>query len=503
MDLIVNDGQIMSPMPANGYTVLCIPPYKLAMTFLSSNLASFGRSIVKDGTTPQKAHYLNRLLSRQANQNQSAFSLFSTWVFHGEHRGNGYVYIRRADPTSAKVVGLYNLLTEDVIPFRLIPEDGSLWDVEYWYWHIPSKAALPSADVLHYKGLSNDGWLGYDNTQLSANTLSRAIALEQYAKKYIEKGTLIKGVIETPVGTSSEQCDEIIATLAKFKANSQLGRDVMLLKNGATLKNITLNAEQSQLIEQDQELTKKIAQATGVDPVFLFERSESQYVNNAGQAGENVVKFTFRTRIEAIEDELTLKLVTSAEIDAGLAIKLNADALLRGDPVQQAEVATTLAGGPVKTPNEARADLALPAETDPAADKLRAPTKGTAETAPQSDDTAADDSGAKGDAYAALQPILQAAAARVDGKAAKAVETLVKLPDLAERYRRGNVLADQQSGYATEALRPLADALVALGAKPMDVAAIANRHAAEVRRQVGGEKGLTIMQLIEGGTNGK
>jgi HK97 family phage portal protein len=364
---------ILSPVIVNTYSGLQIPAFWRAMEFLANNLASFPISVQLDGKTVP--HALNAFFSLQANRLQSAYTLWKTWFFHGEHTGNGFAYIRRPDPTSQEVIGIHTLLTEETVPYRLIPQGGTIWDASIWYWHGPSKLAIPAADVLHYKSqISYDGFVGYSPIQVFAMTLRRALQLEVYAVKWLEKGSFVRGSIELPQGTTREQADEIISTIQNYRASTG-DRDVMVLSGGATLKNNTVSPVDSQLIQQGEEVTKKIAQITGVPPQFLFEGAQSKY-NQASieAAGEDVVRFCFRPRIQAIENELGDKLLTAAEQAQGYTIHMETDALLRGDQLQQMQIAKQGVGGGVLSRNEGRQAIGRPPVADKRADELLIPT---------------------------------------------------------------------------------------------------------------------------------
>jgi phage portal protein BeeE len=144
----------------NSFSAIQIPPYWRAMEFLSGNLAAFPIGVYQDELEMDEQHYLDKLFSRRANPQSTARMAFKNWYFHGEHFGNGYMYSLR-DTQTNDVTAIFNLLPEEVIPYRLIPDNGSLFDVEIWYWHGPSHKAFPAADILHYKPqVSHDGLVG-------------------------------------------------------------------------------------------------------------------------------------------------------------------------------------------------------------------------------------------------------------------------------------------------------------------------------------------------------
>lgn len=354
------------PTLINAYSVLTIPAYWRAVNFLANNLSSFPRSVQKDGAAQAVPHPLDRLLERRPNPYQNATAFWRTLFFAAVHHANGYARIERGRDLSP--AALHNLTPEDVTPFRIVHDTGP---IQQWYHLSSTKTALPGADVIHLTGLGCDGMTGMDPVRLHAGTFQRAATLDKYQTRFLMKGTVLKGAIEIPGDVSDEKLKEVKAYLRANFRGSDAEDDVLLLTDGAKLNNATLTPQESQLIEQSAFTTKQIAQITGVPPQFLYDLSEGKYNSVVEQAGIDVVRYAFRPWIEQTEDELTLKLLTTAEQDAGYGIHLNPDALLRGDTaaVNASAVTTTNAG--LRTRNEGRALLGLPPDADPESNKLK------------------------------------------------------------------------------------------------------------------------------------
>src|SRR5688572_11623149 len=105
---------LITPMLITPYSVLSIPAFKAAVEFLAKNLASFGRSVHKDGSPAETKHPLDKLLRRRPNGYQNSFTFWYTLFGHTFHRGNGYAQIERDGTFRPKA--LNNLLPEDVYP---------------------------------------------------------------------------------------------------------------------------------------------------------------------------------------------------------------------------------------------------------------------------------------------------------------------------------------------------------------------------------------------------
>lgn len=362
-------GQVINTAAINCYTAMAIPAYRRAIEFLSSTLASFPRAIRKNGEkrAPEETpHPLDQLLELQPNGYQNASLFWQTLYQHAAHTGNGYAEIGR-DPSTFRPVALHNLRPERVLPFRFDREDGRGLRQ---YYLIDRTRVLLSTDVLHIARFSWDGMAGLDPVQLHEGTLRRAGLLEAYVTRYLERGSVIRGSIELPTGMDDDKVDEIVDRLRRYFSGVDAERDVIVLSDGAKLNNAGLSPEQGQLVQQNALTTKQVSQITGVDPYFLFERSETKYAS-VEQAGQDVVRFTFLPWIEVSEDELTVKLLTPAERTAGLRVYLDPDRLLRGDTKAQTDIVLAMVKGGVITANEGRRRLGLPPLNDPDADKLK------------------------------------------------------------------------------------------------------------------------------------
>ncbi|MFT3786655.1 MAG: phage portal protein [Tepidisphaeraceae bacterium] len=366
----ISGGQIVDPMTVNPYGALSVPAYWRAVNFLSENLSSFGRSVRLNGAKrrpDEPAHPLDKLLQRRPNSYQNSFNfwrcLFASLVQHG----NGYARISRA-PVTFVPVALHNLPAEDVVPFRFVP-DGEDTPVQM-YAVRSTRTVLLGDDMLHLQGLGHDGQSGTDPIAMHAATFERADLIGRYVSRHLKCGTMVRGAIEFPAGVDKEKVAAALDVLQSFQG-VDAERDVLLLSDGAKLNNAGLSPQESQLVEQAQHSTKQIAQLTNVPPEFLYELSEAKYNSSVEQAGQHVVRYVFRPLIEQCEDELSTKLLSTADQDAGWSVHINPDALLRGSTKDQADTVIALKTAGIQTENESRDRLGLPRIDDPEADKLK------------------------------------------------------------------------------------------------------------------------------------
>jgi HK97 family phage portal protein len=499
-------GTVIPPLLVNSYSALTIPAFKRAVQFISENLASFGRSVHQNGSPAPSKHPLDKLLSRRPNNYQNAFTFWQTIFGHMAHRGNGYAQIERDG--QFRPFALNNLLPEHICSIRYDHNDGR--GVQQYYHHIPTGTILPGTDMIHLRfGISYDGMVGIDPICLHETTFQRAMSLDKFQTLYIQKGTVIRGSIEIPHGVSTEQVDEIKYRLRTYFRGADAEEDVLVLSDGAKLNNTTITPEESELSKQESAITKQIAQIMGVPPEFLYEQSEAKYNNNVEQAGQNVVRYTFRPIIEQVESELTLKLFSDVEQETGYSININPNALLRGSTVEQETLINSSVNAGMRTKNEGRSELGLPAVNDPNADKLKtlgdtaappsqtektnspAPTPTPPPPAPSTENAAE----AKKTVFDALAPVIDSACERVDTKSEKAFADFAKKPDH-ERTIWTNVFADSQEKYAVATLTPVSESIVALGGPALDMKKIAARYAASIRKRAITGEVITLRSLL-------
>jgi|SRR5665213_147738 len=449
---------VFGPTVVNSFTTLSVPAYWRAVNFKSANMASFPRSVHKNGI--ETPHRLDKLLQRKPNGYQSPTMCFRTWFFHQAHYQNGYLEIER--DSLFNPIAVHNRRPEIVAPFRYLEDDGSITQWYYVQDHAPHFVA--SSDMMHLTGTSYDGMSGLNPNWTHGETFERARLLDRYITRFLVKGSIVRGSIELPAGLSQEQQDAVVSTIRRFKG-ADAEDDLLVLSDGTTLNNKTLSNDQSQLIELHQLSTKQIGQITDVNPYFLFDDPDGKYNGNPEQAGEDVVRYCFRLLIEQAEDEL-IKLLSEADADAGYTVHIDPAALIRGDVETEAAVVVQLKAAGIINGNEARQETGYPQSSDPEATKLK--TSGDTTPAKATKDTNAPQKSNQTPAVTveSFTALIADAASRVMTKTNKATSAALKKHVGDSFTIWGNVFAQEQEGHAVEAVTPIIDTIAAVIGQP-------------------------------------
>jgi HK97 family phage portal protein len=504
--MTVWSGAIGDPAAAvvNEYSVLSIPAFWSAVRFLSESLASLPKQVYRRiGNARQPAdHPQNKLLGRKSNQYSIPFVTFETWHSHAVVHGNGYMFVKR-DPNTSAPLGYYNLNPNAVTPFRY---GGQQWYLVRGGTGESAKSdnvILPAADVLHLPGLGFDGLSGYPVVWLMYEALELARNSQRFASRYLRKGTQIQGSIEIPGTATKEQIDAIVDRLRRTHSGMDADFSYTVLTGGASLKNATIPPEQSQLLQSRQFAVIDMCRILRVPPHCVYDLGRATWANIESMAIE-VVKYSLRPWVEKAEQELSSKLLTQAEQDAGYYVRYSVDSLLRGDTATQTNTTLALLNGGVITANESRARLDLPPLDDPAASKLRIPvnfpvvtTSETPQTTPTPSNADEDENfaAARSMTLESLAPVIADAISRVETKTTKAFSGKQNKPRQ-ELVIWCNVFAEEQARYVADALAPVNSVLSSNLGKALDLDKVGQRYAASIRAKVSGAESKPLAEII-------
>lgn len=197
-----------------------------------------------DGEGKERADTLvARLIRRKANPYMTAFDLKQTLTAHAllTGRGNGYAYIfrkNRGDPTE--------LLPLDPLATYPVRENGVLWYVTAVG---TEQRKLPAADVLHIRGLSFDGLVGYDVLHVCKDVIGGAIGTRRYGNAYFKNSARPNVVLEYPKQLGRDAKRDLRKSWEAMHQGLHNAHKTAVLEYGVQAKVLADNARQSILID--------------------------------------------------------------------------------------------------------------------------------------------------------------------------------------------------------------------------------------------------------------
>ena len=292
------------------------------------------------------------------------FSAATHWEWVTAHRclrGDHFTEIRRNNK-SGTLRELVPMPWSAVQPERLTPEVGSR--LMYAVNDGLRARGVDQDDMLHFPGFGFDGVRGRSVIHHAArNATGNALAMDEYSGKFFAAGAHPSVVLKAPKRMSPEQISELQnAFVRKYGGLHNAHQVPLVLTEGMTADPLSVNAEDSQLLDSRKFTVIEIARAFGVPPHMIGETSGS---TSWGSGIESMTKafvaFTLAPHLTVIEQEINRKLFRTARN----FVRFDREALIVGDMVARAQFNRAAIGGPGtgpgwKTVNDVRHDDNLP-----------------------------------------------------------------------------------------------------------------------------------------------
>ena len=284
-----------------------------------------------------------RLLNVRPNEAMTPFIRKKVLETSRQVNGNGYDWIVR-NPRTGRIDELIPVPGNLVEPWQDI--SGRVWYTVTHPW-TGEHMVLPNEDICHYKAATRDGLKGVATLRRASETIASARAQQQYELSFYESGGQPSGVLETdsPLGGYAKDRDGKVLTRAdgsavtrkdqlrseweKVHAGPRNGHRVAILDYGLKYKPISASNADAQFVESKEVSIRDIARYFGI-PLYKLQEGKQAYGSNEQNAIEYVVG-TLHPIITQYEEEMTWKLLSMSQVDAGLEIRINMMAELRGD----------------------------------------------------------------------------------------------------------------------------------------------------------------------------
>jgi HK97 family phage portal protein len=308
-------------------------------------IASLPKHIYQDTPDGQKRvdHAYWKLLNAEPNKLWTAAAFWERMISAMLLRGDGYAELIRARDkfgTKPEIIGIKPLIREFI---STVEVDGALvYKISDPNGNVRN---LSQDDILHFPGFGFDGFHGMSVIKHAARSATGiALAADKYSSAFFENGARPDFAIELPNTPSLDQQEMMRASWEDRYKGAERSHKPVLLSGGAKIHEITLSAEDSQLLETRKYQVVDICSAFGVPPQLIGAQDST-----AGWAGSSLeqlnlwfAKYTLRQHIARITQEINRKLFSQTKY----FVEFNLDAFLEGDSKTQSEYFAKAIGGP-------------------------------------------------------------------------------------------------------------------------------------------------------------
>ena len=241
-----------------------------------------------------------------------------------------------------------------MIPNRVkmrVMNDGSIYYIRRARGGVPEKI-FKSDEVIHIRGLSNDGLVGYNPILTTRESMAVSIAAEDYAARFYSQNTRPQGALQSPSKLDKQTKQNIAASWVAAYGGADNYHKVAILDEGLEFQSLGLDAEESQMLETRKFGVNEVARLLNM-PLHMLKdlESGSSGYNSVVQHFMEFAVVTMTPITVAWQEELNIKLFTEAE-QRSMYVKYSMEGLLRGDPETRGKFYQTLMGLGMLTPNE-------------------------------------------------------------------------------------------------------------------------------------------------------
>lgn len=312
-----------------------IPAFYAAVNVLSQTIASLPckvfRRLPNGGRVAEINHALYSVLHDLANPEMTAYDWRSVSVSHLAAWGNAYSEIER--DSSNRVIGLWPMRPDRMSVSRRA--DGALV-YEYTspgtskvFEFVRSPRSIDPSPILHLRGLSGDGIVGYAPLRVMRESLGLTIAAEAFGAQFFGAGASPSIAVKLPGKVKPDAMARLRASFERIYGGLDRAHRIALLEEGMSIDKIGIPPNDAQFLETRRFQIEEIARIFRIPPHLLQDLSRATFSNIEHQA-ISFVTMTLLPWLVSLEQAYARDLL-SVKGFASHEVRFLVDGLLRGD----------------------------------------------------------------------------------------------------------------------------------------------------------------------------
>lgn len=303
------------------------------------------RRLPKGGKERATDHPLYKILHDAPNDFQTSFEYREMQQGLTGIRGNSYAYINRVRGEVRELLPFHPDAVE-------VKQDN--WKLTYTVKEKNrQKTEYKQDDILHIKGLSNNGITGLSPVSLFREAFGLALATEKHGAKLFGNGTRLGGVLSHPGAMTENAHKNLRDSWENMYGGVENSFKTAILEEGVSWSAVGMTSEDAQFLETRKFQRGEIASIFRVPPHLIgdLERSTN---NNIEQQSLEFITYTLAPWLSRWEAAMNQKLLSAKDRNEYF-VEFVLDGLLRGDfKTRTAGYVSALTNGWMN-PNEVRA----------------------------------------------------------------------------------------------------------------------------------------------------
>lgn len=288
-------------------TVMGIPAVFACVRVLAESIASLPLLVYErlpNGDKQRARDFsLYSVLHDIPNPLMTASELWEMLCGHLALRGNAFCYIERE---AGEVVALWPLH-----PGKMVVELKDR-DLIYTYQSDGREVKYRSMDILHLRGLSSDGIIGYSPLQMCRDTFGASISVREYSARYFKNDASPGGILTTPNTLGKEAIEYLRKSWDKGFQGSKKAHKTAILGGDLKWQAVSISPEDSQMIDTAKFSVVEIARIFRVPLNLVMDYERSTY-SNVTEQNRSFLTHTLTPWLTRIEQALFKALLTEKE----------------------------------------------------------------------------------------------------------------------------------------------------------------------------------------------
>jgi HK97 family phage portal protein len=319
-----------------------------AVNLIAGTIASLPVNVIKKTGASRETltkHPVIKLLKRRANEATNSYKFKEMSLWYVKLWGNCYwrIYYKR-DGYTPESFRFYH--PDEIEP--LFNETKTRK-----FFRINKTGEVLSADqMLHFMGPSFDGLKGLSVIRYAASqVIGIGLETEKFQATFFKNGVQSSGVVEMPEGVQLASTNDEDAEMQQFISafNAAYGgsdnrHKIMFLEKGMKFSPVAMPLADAQFIESKKFTVADIARFFDV-PLHKLMELERATNNNIEHQSIEFLQDCILPNVRNMEAELDDKLLLDSELEEGVNIRFNLNAMLRADFKTKAEFYKTALGG--------------------------------------------------------------------------------------------------------------------------------------------------------------
>lgn len=280
------------------------------------------------------------LFNEQPWPNWTAASAWSWAAQSIGLRGDGFWRIRRVTPWTNTIEGF-----EPWHPARVTVRREKGRNVYQYVEDDGTVVTIDQDDILHFPGVGFDGLRSITPIRAAlGNSAGIAHAADAFAGAFFRNGARPDFALTTDSKLDPTQAQQIRAAWADKHQGTFNAHNVAILHSGLKVQQLTMNAEDSQLLGIRRMQVEEVARIFGVPPHMIgYTEKATSWGSGVEQMSIGFVRYTLRRYLDSMAQEINRKVWPKSRLVFG---EFLTDALLEGDAKAQAEYLSKALGGP-------------------------------------------------------------------------------------------------------------------------------------------------------------